>query len=268
MRRPRPLPAALACSAALLLTVLATSPAPAEGRELWGSVTIVPGHQGLLEVAGYGGPALGAGSRLTLTAPQPAEVTATPLVDGVYRGAVAADGGTGSYTFTGTATGTGAGAGAGAGTGTGAGSATGTAAEPGPWLGRTFPFVLSVPATAVPGTRLSGCAMVVTDAAGARRDQGACTVTVGLPDPALTQPLAGVPLGRRPAIAGTAYPGAQVTVRDQNEDEVCSTTATAPGGTWSCVPGTDLPAGAGRLQATATFNGVSAASEQIRITVT
>lgn len=254
MRRPL---APLACCTALVLTVLlqpVSASAITQERELWGSVTIVPGHQGLLEVAGYGGPALGAGSRLTLTAPAPAEVTATPLIDGVYRGTVAPDGGTGTYTFTGTDTDT-------------ASSASGTADAARPWAGRTFPFVLSVPANAVPGTRLSGCAMVVTDATGTRRDQGACTITVGLPDPTLTQPLAGVPLGRRPVTAGTAYPGAQVSVRDQNEDEVCSTTAAA-NGTWSCAPGEDLPSGAGRLQATATFNGVSASSEQIRITVT
>ncbi|MEV0978596.1 carboxypeptidase regulatory-like domain-containing protein [Streptomyces sp. NPDC049915] len=239
MRRPL---VSLGCCAALVLTALLQSPAGAQERELWGSVTIVPGRQGLLEVAGYGGPALGAGSRLTLTVSAPAAVTGTPLADGGYRGAVAADGGTGTYTFSGTAAG-------------------------GPWSGRTFPFVLFVPANAVPGTRLSGCAMVVTDAGGSRRDEGACTVTVGLPEPTLSQPLAGVPLGSRPRTAGTAYPGAQVSVRDQDENEVCSTTAAADG-TWWCVPGTDLPAGAGRLQATATFNGVSAESEQIRITVT
>lgn len=126
--------------------------------------------------------------------------------------------------------------------------------------------MVSVPATAVPGTRLTGCAMVVTDAGGSRRDQGACTVTVGLPEPTLLQPLAGVPLGSRPRAAGTAYPGARVSVRDQNEREVCAATAAADG-TWSCVPAADLPAGGGRLQVTATFNGVSADSEQIRITV-
>lgn len=38
-------------------------------------------------------------------------------------------------------------------------------------------------------------------------------------------------------------------------------------GKWSCVPGRTLPRGAGRLQATATLNGVSAMSEQIHIMV-
>lgn len=38
-------------------------------------------------------------------------------------------------------------------------------------------------------------------------------------------------------------------------------------GKWSCVPGRTLQRGAGRLQATATLNGVSAMSEQIHIMV-
>ncbi len=75
-----------------------------------------------------------------------------------------------------------------------------------------------------------------------------------------------MPLGYRPAAAGRAYPGAQVTVSDQDGNEVCTDTAGADG-SWSCAPGRDLPAGANRLQATATLNGVSASSEQIHITV-
>ncbi|MFE9440426.1 hypothetical protein ACFYO2_15695 [Streptomyces sp. NPDC006602] len=70
----------------------------------------------------------------------------------------------------------------------------------------------------------------------------------------------------RPEVAGTAYHGAQVTVRDALEEEVCVTTVAADG-TWSWVPDSALPAGVGRLQATATLNGVGAPSEQITVTV-
>lgn len=57
-----------------------------------------------------------------------------------------------------------------------------------------------------------------------------------------------------------------MTVSDQDGNEVCGDTAGADGA-WSCAPGRDLPAGANRLQATATMNGVSASSEQIQISV-
>jgi len=211
------------------------------GRELWGAVTIVPGREGIVEVTGYDGMPLGAGSALTLTAPEGAEVTDTPLDAHGFRDAVASDRGSGTYTFD-------------------EGAATQA------WQGRTFPFVLSVPRDAVPGTRLSGCAVRLTEARGAVRDAGTCAVTVGLPEPTLARPESGVPLLALPRISGTAFPGAQVTVRDGEENEVCATTATAKGA-WSCVPSVALPAGLGRLQATASFNGVSAVSEQIAITV-
>ncbi|GCB47541.1 hypothetical protein SNL152K_4846 [Streptomyces sp. NL15-2K] len=211
------------------------------GRELWGAVTIGPGREGVVEVTGYAGPPLAAGSALTLRAPDGVAVTGVPLDAQGYRGALARDGGSGTYTFTGSA-----------------------AAQA--WRGRAFPFVLAVPADAVPGTRLRGCALRLTDASGAVRERGACAVTVGLPEPTLTRPQSGVPLPDRPEVSGTAYPGAQVTVRDAIENEVCATTA-APDGTWSCVPGPALAAGAGRLQATASLNGVSAMSEQIQIVV-
>ncbi len=235
------------------LAVSGLSPeAAAHGRELWGEVTIVPGREGVVEVSEYAGAVtLGAGSALTLTAPDDSEVRGVPLASNGCRGAVTSGGSGGTYTFTGVAETTGA---------------TGSGAAAQAWRGRVFPFVLAVDPDAVPGTRLRGCALRLTDARGAVREQGTCEVTVGLPGPTLTRPESGVPLPERPEVAGTAYPGAQVTVRDALENEVCATTAAADG-TWSCVPGTALPAGSGRLQATATLNGVGATSEQITITV-
>ena len=56
---------------ALTLIASAWTPASAHGgRDLWATVTIVPGREGIVEAAGYSGPALGVGSRLTLTAPE------------------------------------------------------------------------------------------------------------------------------------------------------------------------------------------------------
>ncbi|MEU4486171.1 carboxypeptidase regulatory-like domain-containing protein [Streptomyces purpurascens] len=216
-------------------------PAAAEGGGLWGAAVIAPGREGIVEVAGYLGSAPGAGATLTLTAPRGTRVTDTPLDASGYRGSVAADGRSGTYTVTGDATGP-------------------------SWRGRTFPFVLAVPAGAVPGTRLRDCALRITDARGVRRAAGRCAVTVGLAGPTLTRPLSGVPLHARPEIAGKAHPGAQVTVRDKDDREACATTA-ARDGTWACTPAPALPAGANRLQAVATLNGVSAMSEQIDIAV-
>lgn len=232
-----------AVAGTLVAAVAPAQAGEARGRELWGGVTIAPGREGVVEVAGYGGAALEAGSVLTLTAPDGTAVTDVPLDARGYRGAVASDGGSGTYTFTGGTPGTGA------------------------WGGLTFPFVLSVPADAVPGTRLSDCSLRLLDARGRARDRGACVVTVGLPEPALSRPHSGVPLEALPEASGTAYPGAQITVRDAGENEVCTTTA-ALDGLWSCAPSAALPAGPGRLQATATLNGVSATSEQITIMVT
>ncbi|MDF3142504.1 MULTISPECIES: carboxypeptidase regulatory-like domain-containing protein [unclassified Streptomyces] len=222
------------------------------GRDLWATATIEPGREGIVEVGGYEGVPLGEGSVLTLTAPAQTRVTGTPFAAGGYRGAVTLGGISGTYTFVGAPA--------------AAGSAADASAWAG-WKGRTFPFVLAVPADAEPGTRLPDCALVLRDANGTVRQKGTCAVTVGLPAPVLSRPQSGVPLGALPKTSGTAYPGAQVTVRDAQEEEVCSTTA-APDGTWSCVPARALPSGAGRLQATATLNGVSAMSEQIDITVT
>ncbi|MBD0842215.1 carboxypeptidase regulatory-like domain-containing protein [Streptomyces sp. TRM68416] len=232
----------IACA---LLAALAVTPGTASahgGRELWGAVTVAPGREGIVEVAGYSGDRLGPGSVLTLTAPDRARVTGTPLDGGGYEGAVAPGGRSATYTFTG-------------------------ASEGAPWEDRTFPFVLAVPVDAVPGTRLAGCAMELTDANGAPKDRGACAVTVGLPAPTLSRPLSGVPLGGLPEVGGTAYPGTQVTVRDAAENEVCTATASAADGAWSCVPDRPLAPGPGLLQATATLNGVSAVSEQIAVTV-
>ncbi|GAA4001779.1 carboxypeptidase regulatory-like domain-containing protein [Streptomyces sp. NBC_01352] len=246
MHRPKKAAGAALAAVAVVGTLAVSAPPPetaAPGRGLWGAVTIAPGREGIVEASGYEGAALGAGSVLTLTAPEGSEVTGVPFTGSGYRGVVVSGGGAGTYTF--------------------AGSAAAVAQA---WRGRTFPFVLAVAPDAVPGTRLRGCVLRLTDARGAVQDQGTCEVTVGLPGPTLTRPESGVPLPARPEIAGTAYPGAQVTVRDALENEVCATTATAVG-SWSCVPGPALPSGPGRLQATATLNGVSGTSEQIAITV-
>ncbi|MDN3023563.1 carboxypeptidase regulatory-like domain-containing protein [Streptomyces sp. S.PB5] len=248
----------LALGIATLTLVLTAAESPKAlatgGRELWGAVSIVPGRQGIVQVSGYTGPALGRGSRLTLTAPEGTEVTDTPLDASGYRGFVDTDGDSATYTYTGPAAGR-------------------------PWQEQSFPFVIAVPADAVPGTRLTGCAMRLTDARGTRKDHGVCAVTVGLPEPTLTRPASGVALVARPETAGTAHPGSQVTVRHEDAQdegvtgqgpepgaEVCTATAGADG-KWSCQPAAALPAGPGRLQATATLNGVSAVSEQIYVTV-
>ncbi|MGC5034317.1 carboxypeptidase regulatory-like domain-containing protein [Streptomyces sp. DT190] len=229
-----------AVSGAVVAGVLATCGPPAVARDggpLWAAAVIAPGREGVVEVAGVADAPPGA--TLTLVAPRGARVTGTPL--GAYRGSVAAGGRSASYTVGG-----------------------GTAARPGP--DRTFSFVLAVPADAVPGTRLRGCHLRLTDGQGVRRAAGRCSVTVGLAAPTLARPLSGVPLATRPEISGTAHPGAQVTVRDKDEQEACATTA-GPDGVWACTPGPALPAGANRLQAVATLNGVSAMSEQIDIAV-
>ncbi len=126
--------------------------------------------------------------------------------------------------------------------------------------------MLAVPLGAEPGTRLKGCVLRLADARGVARATGGCQVTVGLPSPVLSRPESGVPLGARPAAAGTAHPGARITVSDQDGNEVCTDTA-GPDGLWSCAPARDLPDGPNRLQAKATLNGVSATSEQIQISV-
>ncbi|MFE7275607.1 carboxypeptidase regulatory-like domain-containing protein [Streptomyces sp. NPDC057623] len=229
------------------MTATLVTPATADGDGgLWASATIEPGREGIVEV-GYDGTALGEGSVLTLTAPSTTRVTGTPFTDLGYRGSVTLGGSTGTYTFEGTPA---------------AVEDSALAA----WQGRRYPFVLSVPADAEPGTRLPDCALVLRDAQGTVRHKGTCTVTVGLPAPTLSHPHPGVPLSARPKLLGSAYPGAQVTVRDAAEEEVCATTA-APNGMWWCVPSRALPPGTGRLQATATFNGVGAMSEQIDVVV-
>ncbi|MFC8143564.1 carboxypeptidase regulatory-like domain-containing protein [Streptomyces paradoxus] len=214
----------------------AGAPAAARGEGLWGAATIAPGREGIVEVAGV--PETTAGATLTLTAPRGTRVTGTPLDASGYLGSVAADGRSATYTVTGGAAG----------------------------QDRVFPFVLAVPAHAVPGTRLGDCSLRLTDGRGVPRAVGRCAVTVGLAGPTLTRPLSGVPLAARPEISGTAHPGAQVTVRDKDDQEACATTA-APDGTWACTPGPGLPAGVNRLQAVATLNGVSAVSEQVDISV-
>ncbi|MGW7498079.1 carboxypeptidase regulatory-like domain-containing protein [Streptomyces luteogriseus] len=227
-----------AVAGAVVVGVLAVPGASAVARDggLWGAATIAPGREGIVEAAGV--PEGAEGGTLTLTAPRGTRVTGTPLDTSGHRGSVAADGRSAAYTVTG-----------------------GESGRDG-----VFPFVLAVPAHAVPGTRLRDCSLRLTDAQGVPRAVGRCAVTVGLASPVLTRPLSGVPLAARPEISGTAHPGAQVTVRDKDDQEACATTA-APDGTWSCTPGTGLAAGANRLQAVAALNGVSAMSEQIDIVV-
>ncbi|KOX00687.1 hypothetical protein ADK65_13700 [Streptomyces sp. NRRL B-1140] len=225
--------------AGALVAVVVGGPAPpAAAREgaLWGAAIIAPGREGIVGVVGV--EKVFEGAVLTLTAPRGARVTGTPLAASGYRGSVAAGGRSATYTVTGAAAG----------------------------RNRVFPFVLAVPADAVPGVRLSGCSLRFTDARGVPRAVGRCSVTVGLAGPVLTRPLSGVPLSPRPEVSGTAHPGARVTVRDKDGREVCTTTA-APDGTWACTPGPALPAGANRLQAVAALNGVSAMSEQVDIVV-
>ncbi|WP_030899808.1 MULTISPECIES: Ig-like domain-containing protein [unclassified Streptomyces] len=234
---------AAAVVGAVVAGVLAFPGASTAARDggVWGAATIVPGREGVVEVAGRPGTPPGAGATVTLTAPRGARVTATPLDAAGYRGRVAPGGRGGTYTLTGEAAGR-------------------------PWQDRTFPFVLAVSADAVPGTRLRGCSVLVTDARGVRQAAGRCSVTVGMAGPTLDRPLSGVALDGRPRISGTAHPGARITVRDKDDQEACAATA-APDGTWSCTPRSALPAGTNRLQAVATLNGVSAESEQIDISV-
>lgn len=241
MSRSRKAAAAGLTAAAVVSALGLFAPSVAAGdRDLRGAVTIAPGREGIVRVAASGGPSLGAGARLTLTAPDGARVTGTPLDARGYRGSVAADGRRGTYTLT------------------SAGQS---------WRDGTFPFVLAVPADAVPGTRLRGCALRLTGADGVLKGTGSCDVRVGLPGPTLTRPVSGVPLAGRPQITGAAHPGAQVTVRDKDEHTVCTATADAHGA-WRCTPGPAvLPTGPNRLQAIATLNGVSAPSEQIQVTV-
>ncbi|MFE7897165.1 carboxypeptidase regulatory-like domain-containing protein [Streptomyces sp. NPDC057424] len=229
--------AAVAGAVAAGVLALPGPTAAARDGGLWGAATIAPGREGIVEVAGVRHAVEGA--TLTLTAPRGTRVTGTPLDVPGYRGSVAADGRSATYTVTGDA----------------------------PGQERVFPFVLAVPGDAVPGTRLRDCSLRVTHARGVPRAVGRCAVTVGLAGPTLTRPLSGVPLAARPVISGTAHPGARVTVRDKDDREACATT-TAPDGTWTCTPGPGLPAGANRLQAVAALNGVSAMSEQIDISVT
>ena len=223
---------------AVVVGVLVVPGVPAVARDggLWGAATIAPGGEGIVEVAGV--PKAAEGVTLTLTAPRGTRVTGTPLDASGYRGSVAADGRSATYAVTG-----------------------GESGQDG-----VLPFVLAVPPHAVPGTRLRDCPLRLTDAQGVPRAVGRCSVTVGLASPALTRPLSGVPLAAGAARSGPAPPRAPVTVRDKDDREACATTA-APDGTWSCTPGTGLPAGANRLQAVAALNGVSAMSEQIDIVV-
>lgn len=231
------------------------------GRDLWAAATIEPGREGLVEVGGYEGAPLGEGSTLTLTAPATTTVTSMPFAALGYLRSVAQGGASGTYTFMGTSSAAGAPA-----SEPSSAPAPSSASAPEAWTSRTFPFVLSVPPDAEPGTRLPDCTLVLRDAKGTVRERGTCAVTVGLPAPTLFRPQPGVPVSTLPRTIGTAYPGAQVTVRDAAENEVCATTA-APDGIWTCVPALALTPGPGRLQATATMNGVSATSEQINITV-
>ncbi|WP_328832837.1 carboxypeptidase regulatory-like domain-containing protein [Streptomyces sp. NBC_00252] len=212
-------------------------------RVLGGAATIVPGRSGLVEISGYRGAALPAGSSLRLTAPAGARVTGMPLADAAgFQGSVATDGASGTYTYV---------------RDSGVGS----------WRDSGYPFALAVDARAVPGTRLPGCTVLLTDAGGRRRASGGCTVTVGMPGPTLTEPAGGTFVSGAGRLAGTSYPGARVTVLDAAEHRVCAGVAHVDGA-WSCTPNTPLPRGANRLHASAAFNGVSAVGEDVDFTVT
>ncbi|MFJ8141745.1 carboxypeptidase regulatory-like domain-containing protein [Streptomyces sp. NPDC096013] len=255
---PRPLrqrlgllTAALVAGTALLPPAVASAaPHPsgsdagdASARVLRGAATIVPGRSGLVEISGYKGAALPAGSSLRLTAPAGARVTGTPLADAAgFQGSVATDGASGTYTYV---------------RDSGAGS----------WRDSGYPFALAVDARAVPGTRLPGCAVLLTDAGGRRRASGGCTVTVGMPGPTLTEPAGGTFVSGAGRLAGTSYPRARVTVLDATEHTVCAGVADVRGA-WSCRPDTPLPRGANRLHASAALNGVSAVGEDVDFTVT
>jgi len=243
------LTAALVAGTALLPPgVAAAAPLRSDSWEvsaqvLGGGATIVPGRSGLVRISGYKGAALPAGSSLRLTAPAGARVTGTPLGDaGAFQGSVTADGASGSYTYV-------------------RDSASGS------WKDGGYPFVLTVDERAVPGTRLPGCAVVLTDAGGVRRASGRCTVTVGMPGPTLSEPAGGTFVSGAGRIAGTSYPGARVSVLDAAEHKVCAGVARVDG-TWSCTPDVPLPVGANRLHASAAFNGVSAVGEDVDFTVT
>ncbi|WP_405857096.1 carboxypeptidase regulatory-like domain-containing protein [Streptomyces sp. NBC_01515] len=213
------------------------------GRGLGGGVTIVPGRSGLVEISGYDGADLPAGSSLRLTAPAGARVTGTPLADTArFQGSVTADGAAGTYTYV-------------------------RDSGPGSWKDGGYPFALAVDTRAVPGTRLPGCDVELTDAGGTRRASGRCTVTVGMPVPMLTEPAGGTFVSGAARLAGTSYPGARVSVVDAAERKVCAGVARVDG-TWACTPDTPLPAGANRLHASAAFNGVSAVGEDVDFTVT
>lgn len=246
---PLLLAAALVAGTALLPPGIATA-APLRTdsgevfvRVLGGTATIVPGRSGLVEISGYNGAALPAGSSLRLTAPAGARVTGTPLADAAgFQGSVTADGASGTYTYV-------------------------RDSGPGSWRDSGYPFALAVDARAVPGTRLPGCTVVLTDAGGRRRASGGCTVTVGMPGPTLGEPAGGTFVSGAARLAGTSYPGARVSVLDAAEHKVCAG-VTRLDGTWSCTPNTPLPDGANRLHASATFNGVSAVGEDVDFTVT
>lgn len=249
VRRPLFLLTAALVAGTVLLPpgVAAAAPLHARSEEvaargLRGKATIVPGRSGLVKISGYKGVPLPAGSSLKLTAPARARVTGTPLADAAgFQGSVAVDGASGSYTYV---------------RDSGSGS----------WKDGGYPFVLTVDARAVPGTRLPGCAVVLTDAGGTRRASGSCAVTVGMPEPKLGEPAGGTFVSGGARIAGTSYPGARVSVVDAAEHKVCGSVAHTDG-TWSCAPDAPLPEGANRLHASAAFNGVSAVGEDVDFTV-
>lgn len=86
---------------AVVVGVLVVPGVPAVARDggLWGAATIAPGGEGIVEVAGV--PKAAEGVTLTLTAPRGTRVTGTPLDASGYRGSVAADGRSATYTVTG-----------------------------------------------------------------------------------------------------------------------------------------------------------------------
>ncbi len=84
--------------------------------------------------------------------------------------------------------------------------------------------------------------------------------------PDITSPAAGATVtDTTPTISGTGSPGATVTVREGGT--VVCTAMVRQDGTWSCEPGTPLPAGPHTVTATQSQNGQTSAADTTTFTV-